>query len=45
MKYKNIETGAVFDSPFVIKGKNWKLVEEKKSEKPVTKKVTSKTKR
>ena len=25
MRYKNIETGAVIDSPFVIKGKHWVL--------------------
>ena len=25
MRYKNTKTGAVIDSPFVIKGKNWVL--------------------
>jgi len=44
MKYKNVVTGAVFDSPFVIKGKNWEPIEEKNSEKKVTKKETNKTK-
>ena len=26
MKYKNVKTGAVLDSPFNIRGKNWELV-------------------
>ena len=29
MRYKNTETGAVIDSPFVIKGKNWEEVKTK----------------
>lgn len=28
MKYKNKVTGAVLNSSFVVKGKNWELVEE-----------------
>lgn len=39
MQYKNIKTGAVIDSPCVIKGENWieKEKEDKKPAKPVTK--------
>ena len=29
MKYKNTKTGAVIDSPFVIKGDNWEEVKQK----------------
>lgn len=31
MRYRNVKTGAVIDSPFVIKGKFW-IVEEKKKQ-------------
>ena len=44
MKYKNVVTGAVFDSPFVIKGKNWEPIKEKKPENKATKKETNKPK-
>jgi len=46
MRYKNIKTGAVVDSPCAIKGKNWiELVQEEVQEevkKPV--KATTKSK-
>ena len=29
MKYKNTKTGAVIDSPFVIKGDNWEEIKPK----------------
>ena len=38
MKYKNTQTGAVIDSPFVIKGDNW----EEMKPKPKPKKKTVK---
>ena len=38
MKYKNIKTGAIIDSPCLIKGDNW--IEEKEE----VKKIKAKTK-
>lgn len=38
MRYKNIKTGAIIDSPCVIKGKNW--TEEKKEVKKPVKSAT-----
>ena len=38
MRYKNTKTGAVIDSPFVIKGDNW----EETKPKPKPKKKTVK---
>lgn len=32
MKYKNVKTGAIVNSPFKIVGKNWVEVTEKESE-------------
>lgn len=29
MKYKNTQTGAVIDSPFVVKGDNWEEIKPK----------------
>jgi len=40
MKYKNTKTGAVIDSPCVIKGDNW--IEEKEEVKKI--KATTKSK-
>lgn len=31
MRYKNIKTGAIVDSPFVINGDDWELLEAQKS--------------
>ena len=39
MKYKNIKTGAVIDSPFVIKGNNWEEIKPKPKPKPKKKTV------
>lgn len=41
MRYKNIKTGAVIDSPCVIKGEGW-IEEKEEVKKPV--KATVKTK-
>ena len=40
MKYKNTKTGAVIDSPCVIKGNNW--IEIKEKVKPVKTKTKTK---
>ena len=40
MKYKNTKTGAVIDSPFLIKGDNWEEIKPKP--KPTPKKKTVK---
>lgn len=39
MRYRNIKTGAVIDSPCLIKGENWieEKEEDKKPVKPATK--------
>ena len=39
MKYKNTKTGAVIDSPFVIKGDNWEEIKPKPKPKPKKKTV------
>ena len=39
MKYKNTKTGAVIDSPFVIKGDNWEEIKPKPKPKPKNKTV------
>ena len=39
MKYKNTKTGAVIDSPFVIKGDNWEEVKPKPKPRPKKKTV------
>ena len=39
MRYKNTETGAVIDSPFVIKGDNWEEIKPKPKPKPKKKTV------
>lgn len=31
-KYKNIKTGAIIDSPFIVKGTNWIEVDENEKE-------------
>ena len=36
MRYKNTKTGAVIDSPFVIKGKNWEEIKPKPKPKKKT---------
>lgn len=36
MRYKNIKTGAVIDSPFVIKGDNWEEIKPKPKPKKKT---------
>lgn len=36
MKYKNTKTGAVIDSPFVIKGDNWEEIKPKPRSKKKT---------
>ena len=41
MRYRNIKTGAVIDSPCVIKGEDW-IEEKEEVKKPV--KATAKTK-
>ena len=33
MRYKNTKTGAVIDSPFVIKGDNWEEIKPKQKPK------------
>lgn len=43
MRYKNIKTGAIIDSPCVIKGKNWIEVNEE-VKKPVKSATKSKAK-
>lgn len=41
MRYKNIKTGAIIDSPSKIIGKAWKLVnDEEKLQEPATEKPT-----
>lgn len=32
MRYKNTKTGAVVDSASIVKGENWELVEDQRSE-------------
>lgn len=39
MRYKNTKTGAVIDSPFVIKGDNWGEIKPKPKPKPKKKTV------
>lgn len=39
MRYKNTKTGAVIDSPFVIKGDNWEEIKPKPKPKPKKKTV------
>lgn len=39
MRYKNTKTGAVIDSPFVIKGDNWEEIKLKPKPKPKKKTV------
>ena len=39
MKYKNTKTGAVIDSPFVIKGDNWEEIKPKPKPRPKKKTV------
>ena len=36
MRYKNTKTGAVIDSPFVIKGDNWEEIKPKPKPKKKT---------
>ena len=36
MRYKNTKTGAVIDSPFVIKGDNWEEIKPKPTPKKKT---------
>ncbi|MFA6729291.1 MAG: hypothetical protein WCS17_13905 [Prevotella sp.] len=43
MRYKNTKTGAVVDSPCVIKGKNW-IEENEEVKKPVKETTKSKAK-
>jgi hypothetical protein len=43
MRYKNAKTGAVIDSPCVIKGNNW-IEEKKEVKKPVKTATKSKAK-
>lgn len=42
MKYINTKTGAIVDSPCIIEGENWEVLEEKENK---IKKETSKTKK
>ena len=44
MRYVNEKTGAIVNSSSVIKGKDWKIVEESKPEKKPKKKEPRKTK-
>ena len=39
MRYKNTKTGAVIDSPFVIKGDNWEEIKPKSKPRPKKKTV------
>ena len=39
MRYKNTKTGAVIDSPFVIKGDNWEEIKPKPKPRPKKKTV------
>lgn len=39
MKYRNIKTGVIIDTPCSISGENWELVTENKSKKGKEKEV------
>ncbi|GEM_PF-4613296 len=43
MRYKNTKTGAIIDSPCLIKGENW-IKEKEKVKKPVKETTKSKAK-
>lgn len=43
MRYKNTKTGAIIDSPCLIKGENW-IEEKEEAKKPVKKTTKSKAK-